>query len=295
MKPAPFAFHAPATLEEAAAILAEVAEEDGRVIAGGQSLVPMMALRLAAPAHLVDINRIPDLDRIAVEDGALVLGATARHKAVGRAAAPGPLAPLLATVERHIAHDPIRRRGTFCGSLANADPASEWCLLAVVLGADLLAVRAGESRTIPAEAFLEGPMTTALLPEEILAEARLPLLAGDAAFGLYEFARRSGDFAQAMALAVLRIADGRVAEARIGVGAVEDRPRRVAAAEAEVAGRPLNAATIGRAAEAAAADMTPVEAPDLPVPYRRDLARTSVARALGQAAAMAGAPGRTAA
>src|SRR5437016_5265725 len=131
MKPAPFRYHAPKTIDEAVAMLAEVAPQDGRVLAGGQSLVPTMAFRLARPAHLVDINGVEALERVAVEGDKLTIGACVRHAAFHNAVVDGPLGRLLATVVRHIAHYPIRTRGTFCGSIANADPASEWCAVAV--------------------------------------------------------------------------------------------------------------------------------------------------------------------
>src|SRR5260370_18927260 len=124
MKPAAFRYHAPKTVDEAIALLAEFADDDGRVLAGGQSLVPSMAFRLARPAHLVDINGIVELDRIAIADGKLAIGACVRHTAFYRPVAEGPLGRLLSSVVRHIAHHPIRTRGTFCGSLVHADPAS---------------------------------------------------------------------------------------------------------------------------------------------------------------------------
>src|SRR6202035_1217768 len=138
MKPAPFQYHAPKTVAEAVAVLADVAHADGRLLAGGQSLVPTMAFRLARPAHLVDINGIAELDRIVVADGRLAIGACVRHAAFYRPVADGPLGRLMSSVVRHIAHHPIRTRGTFCGSLVNADPASEWCLVAATLGAEML-------------------------------------------------------------------------------------------------------------------------------------------------------------
>ena len=139
MKSAAFRYHAPKTVEEAVARLAEVAPEDGRVLAGGQSLVPTMAFRLARPAHLVDINGVAGLDRLAVEDGRLSIGAGVRHAAFHRPVVDGPLGRCSPFVVRHIAHYPIRTRGTFCGSLAHADPASEWCLAAATLGAEMVA------------------------------------------------------------------------------------------------------------------------------------------------------------
>src|SRR5262245_22376320 len=187
MKPAAFRYHAPKTVAEAVACLAEVAPDDGRVLAGGQSLVPTMAFRLARPAHLVDINGIAELDRLAVADGRLAIGAGVRHAAFHRPVVAGPLGQLLSSVVRHIAHYPIRTRGTFCGSLAHADPASEWCLTAATLGAEMIATSTRGSRAIAAEDFFAGIMTTTLAEDELLAEARLPQLAADTRFGFYEF------------------------------------------------------------------------------------------------------------
>ena len=165
-------------------MLAEYAPDDGRVLAGGQSLVPTMAFRLARPHHLIDINGIAALDRLAVEDGRLVIGAGVRHQTFRRPVVAGPLGELLSTVMHHIAHYPIRTRGTFCGSVAHADPASEWCLVAATLGAEMVARSTRGVRTIAAADYFQGIMTTALEPDELLAEVRLPLLAGGDALGL---------------------------------------------------------------------------------------------------------------
>src|SRR5580700_2971529 len=190
MKPAPFQYHAPKTVDEAVALLAEVAPVDGRVLAGGQSLVPTMAFRLARPAHLVDINGIAELDRITVADGKLSIGACVRHAAFYRPVTDGPLGLLLAAVVRHIAHHPIRTRGTFCGSLANADPASEWCTVAAALDAEMVARSAHGTRVIAAKDFFAGVMTTALAEDELLTEVRLPLLPAGTCVGFQEFSRR---------------------------------------------------------------------------------------------------------
>src|SRR5215472_14529812 len=139
MKPAPFRYHAPKTIDETVALLAEVAREDGRVLAGGQSLVPTMAFRLARPAHLIDINGVDALNVLSVDGGMLRIGACVRHAAFHRPVVAGPLGRLLSDVVRHIGHYPIRTRGTFCGSIANADPASEWCTVAVALDAEMVA------------------------------------------------------------------------------------------------------------------------------------------------------------
>jgi aerobic carbon-monoxide dehydrogenase medium subunit len=138
MKPAPFNYHAPRTVDEAVSLLAEFACQEGRVIAGGQSFVPMMAFRVARPSHLIDINRIGELDRLLVEEGTLRIGATVRHAALESMVGGGTLGCLLREVARFVGHPPIRNRGTFCGSLAHADPAAEWCLVVATLNATIV-------------------------------------------------------------------------------------------------------------------------------------------------------------
>ncbi|WP_043837535.1 FAD binding domain-containing protein [Muricoccus aerilatus] len=282
MKPAPFRYHAPRTEAEALSLLAALAPEEGRVIAGGQSLVPAMALRIARPSHLVDINNVAGFDRLAVEDGWLRVGPLVRHAALGEGAVPGPLGRLLEAVRGHIAHLPIRTRGTVCGSLANADPASEWCLLATTLGARFHARSLRGERVIEADAFFGGFMTTALAPDEILVELRLPVLSDAARTGFHEFSRRAGDFAQAAALAVLELREGVIAAPRLGLGAVEDRPRRLREAEALLAGRAPSEALFHEAAATARTGLVPMDED----PYRLDLAETVIRRALSAAAGM---------
>lgn len=280
MKPAPFIRHAPRSVDDAVAALAEYAPLDGRVLAGGQSLVPIMAFRMARPAHLIDINAVEGLDRLAVDAGTLSIGAVVRHAAFHRPVAAGPLGLLLSYVVRHIAHYPIRMRGTFCGSLAHADPSSEWCLVAATLGGQLVARSVRGERVIAASDFLEGIMSTALVEDELLCEARLPVLADDTRFGFYEFSRRAGDFAMAAALVTYRLADGLIADARVGLGGAEDRPRRIAAAEAALNGRPPDDTTFRAAAEAAADAIDPLEDAQTTAEYRRDLVRAVTRRAL---------------
>jgi len=284
MKPAPFEYHAPRTVDDALALLAEHAAEDGRVLAGGQSLVPTMAFRLARPGHLIDINGIDALDRIEARDGALAIGALVRHAAFHRPVADGPLGALLSAVVRHVAHYPIRQRGTFCGSLAHADPAAEWCCVAAALDAEIVARRSGGERVIPAAAFFEGVMTTALEDDELLAEVRLPLLPGDTRFGFQEFSRRAGDFGIAMALAAFRLDGGRMREVRIGLGGAEDRARRLKEAEEALEGAAPGEDAFAAAAEAAAGAIDPMEDVSTTAAYRRDLVRVLTRRALEDAA-----------
>jgi aerobic carbon-monoxide dehydrogenase medium subunit len=285
MKPAPFRYHAPRTVDEAVETLAEVAGEDGRVLAGGQSLVPIMAFRLARPRHLVDTNGVAALRRLAVDGDWLSIGACVRHAAFHKPVEDGPLGRLLATVVRHIAHYPIRTRGTFCGSIAHADPASEWCLVAAALGAEMVTRSAQGTRTIPAQDFFHGIMTTALNEDELLTEVRLPLLPADTRFGFYEFNRRAGDFALAMALVAFRVEGGVISEPRVAVGGVEAQPRRIAPAEQALAGQAPAAAAFEAAAAAVAVAVDPLDDATTSAAYRRDLARTVTRRALERAAA----------
>jgi len=283
VKPAPFVYHAPKTVDDALANLAEFGPQDGRVLAGGQSLIPMMAFRMARPAHLIDINTVAGLDRLAVKGDVLSVGACVRHAAFHRPVVEGPTGTLLSRVVRDIAHYPIRLRGTFCGSLAHADPASEWCLAAVTLGAEIVAMSRRGRRVMAADNFFEGMMATALAEDELLLEARLPLLSPDTRFGFYEFSRRAGDYALAMALVTFRLQDGVIVAPRIGIGGAEARPRRMAAAEAVLAGRGPDSESFRAAAEAAADAVEPMEDIHADAEFRLDLVRAVTRRALERA------------
>jgi aerobic carbon-monoxide dehydrogenase medium subunit len=284
MKPAPFVRHVPRTLEETLRILAEVAPQDGRILAGGQSLVPIMAFRLAKPAHLVDINEVAGLDKITAEGKTLTIGARVRHAAFHQSVVDNPLGRLLSVVVRHIAHYPIRMRGTFCGSLAHADPASEWCLVAATLAASLLAKSTRGERVIAAKDFFVGIMSTALAEDELLAEAHLPLLAKDTKFGFNEFNRRAGDFAMAASLVTYRLSAGKITEAHVGIGGAEPFPRRIVEAEAKLNGKVPGDAPFRAAADAAAEAIDPLEDHQTSADYRRDLVRAVVRRALEHSA-----------
>jgi len=199
---------------------------------------------------------------------------------LGAEAVPGPLGRLLSLARRHIAHEPIRARGTFCGSLANADPAAEWCLVAAALDATMRVRGQRGVRQLTAGEFLVGYMATALEPDELLIEAHLPALAAGTRVGFYEFNRRAGDFAEVMALATYELHDGMIHAPRIAVGAIEARARRLPGAEAALAGQRPDDVGIYRAAEAAAAEIdSPEESEDA-----RSLVRSAVSRALASAA-----------
>lgn len=283
MKPAPFDYVKTTSLEHALDQLAESGGE-AQLLAGGQSLVPAMNFRLVRPARLIDINAIPGLDYVRRDGDWLRIGALARHSAFHRSVDDGPLGTLLVQVVRHIAHYPIRQRGTFAGSLAHADPASEWALTATTLGSVMtLASRVGV-REVPAADFFKGIFTTELAEDEMLTEVRIPRLASTWSTGFFEYARRKGDFALAMAMAALEVRDGRISQARIGLGAVSDRPCRLVALEAELAGKPADPVTLRAAAQQASDVTEPLEDIHASADYRRELAGVAVARALMQAA-----------
>ena len=283
MKPAPFEYHAPESVEEAVALLAEFAPQNGRVLAGGQSLVPAMAFRLARPAHLIDINGIAALAQLSLGTNELTIGASVRHAAFHQPITAAPLGRLLSEVVRHIAHDPIRRRGTFCGSIAHADPASEWCCVAATLGATIVARAASGTRQIRAADFFTGVMTTALADDELLVQVKLPLLPADTRSGFVEFSRRAGDFAIAMALTTYRVENGRIADPRLGLGGVEAHPRRIAEAERVLQGGIPGAECFATAAAEAARAVVPMSDPMISADYRRDLVASLARRALEQA------------
>jgi carbon-monoxide dehydrogenase medium subunit len=280
MKSAPFAYHLARNVEDAVTLLGELASTGGRVLAGGQSLVPLMAFRLAQPAHLIDINRVADFGALAVRNGALCIPATVRHAAFEQPDAPRPLGRLLAEVARHIAHVPISARGTFCGSLAHADPSAEWPLVFATLGGEAVARSVRGERVIAAKDWFRDIMTTALAEDEVLIEARLPLPPADACAGFCEISRRAGDYAMAMALGVFRIEDGVIRAPRIGVGGAEPVPRRIVAAETVLAGAPPTEATFRAAAEIAADAIAPMEDVQVSAALRRDLVRAVVRRTL---------------
>jgi len=280
MKVAAFTYHAATSKQEALELLARYEPEDARILAGGQSLIPMMAFRLARPGHLIDINRIPGLNDIVLRDGAIHIGATARHAAFERPVEPGPTGRLLADVVASIGHAPIRSRGTFCGSLANADPASEWCMTATALGARLRVEKAGAAREVAAADFFLGIMTTALDADEMLTGLALPQLPADSRHGFYETSRRAGDFALGAALAIYRLQDGRMQEARIVLAGAEPHPRRLAEAEACLNGEMPGEAAFKAAAEAAAAAIDPLTDGQVDAELRCDIARAVCHRAL---------------
>jgi carbon-monoxide dehydrogenase medium subunit len=275
MKPAAFSYHRARDVRGATGLLAELGE-DAKVIAGGQSLVPMMNFRLARPAHLVDIGGLRDLAYLKVDRGGLRIGALTTHHAVETAQEPG--FEILSEAMGWVGHLPIRTRGTIGGSLAHGDATAEWCLLATLLDARIIAERGdGTRRTIPASELFLGFFTTTLEPDELIVEVVFPRPAPNAA--ITEFARRKGDFATVAALVDLDVEDSTVRSGRIVLGGVAEVPLRVPEAEAVLA----EGGTFTECAEAAAAAIDPPSDANGTADYRRALTRTLVARACEQA------------
>src|SRR6266567_3731804 len=284
MKPATFEYVAATSLDEAVGVLAQHGDE-AKVIAGGQSLVPMMAFRLATPAVLVDLNRVTALEHVRYEGDALVLGAMARHRDVQDLPGLGERCAMLAEGVDLIGHPAIRNRGTVGGSLAHADPAAEWPAMLVALGGSVEAVGPSGGRRIAAEDLFDTYFTTTLAPDEILTEVRLPLPNGGAVGSCFvELARRHGDFAIAGVAAMVKLADdGSGAESRIGLIGVRDVPVRARAAESLLSGAQPTDDVLAEAAGAVDAEIDPVSDLHGSAGYRRRVAAVLVERALATA------------
>jgi len=292
VKPAPFTYHVAHDVEEAVALLTSLGE-DAKVLAGGQSLVPMMNLRLARPSALVDITRIPGLDYLRAGPDGLHVGTLTTHRAMETTQDPAVLAgfAVLQRSARWIGHYPIRSRGTFGGSIAHGDSTAEWCILAVLLGAQIILAGPGGQRQVGAGEFFEGFFTVAAQPDEVITEVWFPAPAPRAA--LTEFAPRQGDFATVAAAVSVDLGDedgagsngqpggGVVREARIVLGGVSPAPFVVAAAT--LAGQPATQGTWRQAGELAAAQIDPPDDETGDAQYRRRLTATLVARALAEA------------
>jgi carbon-monoxide dehydrogenase medium subunit len=238
-----------------------------------------MNFRLARPSVLIDINRIPGIDEVRHDGGFLCVGARTRH-ARFEAMTQDRLGRLLAGVAGHIAHAPIRTRGTIGGSLSHADPAAEWCATVLALQGVLVARSVGGERTIAAEKFFSTVFTTDLRADEILTEIRLPLRDGNWRYGFSEFSRRAGDFALAMAVVAVRVDGGTITDASIGLGGVAYTPLLSPAASAMLVGRVPGEAVFAAAAAAAAAATDPPDDLQASGAYRQELVRAMVRRAL---------------
>lgn len=279
MKPAAFRYHLAGSADEAVEVLAERGEA-ARVLAGGQSLVPLLNMRLAAVSDLVDLNRCTDLDAVRTEDGWLEIGAMTRQRTAELSSLVSRECPLLGEGLRWVGHPPIRNRGTVGGSLVHADPAAELPAVAVALDAVLRLRGPGGERDVTAAEFFSGVFETAIAAGELLVTVRFPRQAPGARSCFLELARRHGDFAIAGVAAVLRTEQGRVAEARLALAGVDATPVRAARAEAALVGEAPSPKLFAHAAEVASGECSPTAdlhgSPD----YRRQLVRVLVERAL---------------
>ena len=283
MKPSRFEYRSPETLDAAVALLA--ADHGAKLIAGGQSLIPVLAFRLAAPSLLVDLRRLPDLGKIAVDAEGVRLGARVRWRDIEDEPQLASAQPLLQAAVGHVAHYQIRNRGTVGGSLAHADPAAELPGIAVTCEGEITVVGSAGWRKIPASEFFTGPLTTELHSDEIITELRLPPWPAARRWGFEEFALRQGDFALA-GTAVYYDEDeqGRARNAHVGVIGACGRPHRLVPVEAALEGRMVDEQTISTAAHAAAAAVDPPEDLHADAEYRRALVTILVERALRAAA-----------
>ena len=279
MKLPQFEYAAPPTLEEAIALLAGSAGE-ARPIAGGQSLMPMLAFRVASPALLVDLRRIPNLANISISEAGTRLGAKVRWCDIDAHPQLRVAHPLLAAAVACVGHYQIRNKGTVGGSLAHADPAAELPAIAVTCDAQIVVVGSSGSRTIEAAHFFVGPMMTALAPDELIVELRLPPWPARRRWAFEEYARQRGAFALAGIALYYDELDGQAHDTHIGVLGASLRLHRIGEAEAVLNGRIVDARAIGAAVEAAMAAVDPVDELDVSADYRRALVGTLLARGL---------------
>jgi aerobic carbon-monoxide dehydrogenase medium subunit len=285
MKLPPFEYACPTTLPEAVQLLAS-RDGDAKAIAGGQSLMPMLAFRLAHPTLLVDLRKLSDLRGIRISEEGVTLGAMTRWRDIEDDERLDIAHPLLKAAIAHVAHYQIRNRGTVGGSIAHADPAAEMPGIAVTCDAEVAVVGKSGAHTIAAADFFEGALTTALEPDEIIVEVRLPAWPKARRWGFQEFARRRGDFAMAGAAAFYdQDSSGKATNAHVGVIGVGDRPQRLPSVEAVLNGQLIDEATIAKAEAATHAAVDPQSDIHASAAYRRALAGTMVERALKQAAA----------
>ena len=282
MKLPSFDYACPATIAEAIALLAAHGGE-AKPIAGGQSLVPMLAFRLTAPTLLVDLRKLSELRQIKITDAGVTLGAMVRWRDILNEPPLRQAHPLLVAAVEHIAHYQIRNRGTVGGSLAHADPAAELPGIAVTCDADIVALGSAGPRVVAAADFFRGALMTALRPDEIVTEIRFPAWPRQRRYGFREFARRRGDFALAAAAVTFDEIEKKFRNVRVGAVGIGDRPMRVAAAERALEGGEMTEATIAGCAAAASAAVDPADDIHASAAYRKTLIGVMVERALHDA------------
>jgi len=287
MPAVPFEYHAPRTLEEAIALLRQ-GGEGAKPLAGGQSLVPLLTLRLARPEVLVDLNGLDELRVVRRDGDEVVIGALVRHRSLERGDGALGACPLLQEAAALIGNVRVRALGTIGGSLAHADPAAELPAVAQALDATLVLRGPDGERRVPAHDFFLGALTTALGPAEVITGVRLPVLGPGVGYAVEEFTRRAGDFAVVAAIAVVEVGrTGEIARARVALAGAGATPRRLPGVEAALSGQRPEVETLRRAALGAAREIDPDGDMHASAAYRRHLARVLTARALERAAAVA--------
>lgn len=284
MKPAAFDYIRPSTVEEAVSALAE-RDGDAKVLAGGQSLVPMLNFRIAAPGALVDINRIEGMRYLTFEGDRLRIGMLTRHLDLETDPEVADRIPLLPFVAKNIAHRAIRNRGTFVGSVCHNDPSAEWPLMCTLLDGEMVLQGPAGARTVSAKEFFVGYLTTALEENELVREISLTVPDQSDGWGFHEFTRRKGDFAIASAAAVLRVSDGRIESARLALGGVAASAYRDQETEKVLIGNAPSEELWKEAAASVSANAEPTSDLHATADYRRHLAGEMAVRALRDAAA----------
>lgn len=283
MKPAAFDYYAPTTVDDVMALLKRHGS-DARLLAGGQTLLPMMNFRLAAPEIIIDLNRIPELAFVTSSERQVRIGAMTRQRALEFSPVIARDLPLLREAIKMVGHLPTRSRGTIGGSLANADSAAEIPMILQVLEGEVLVRGPDGERTIPAAELVLDAMTTSLAEDEMLTEVRFQVMPQGALFAVEEFSRTRGDFAIAAVAAVLVVKNGVCEKARIATAGVSSFSSRLRAAEEALEGRPVDANAIRKASEAAGASIEPVSDRNASEEYRRHLTKVLTTRVLNRAA-----------
>jgi CO/xanthine dehydrogenase FAD-binding subunit len=287
MKPAAFDYVAAETLEAAVSALGQ-AGADGKILAGGQSLVPMLNFRLVRPSVVIDINRIPGLAYVKAIGDVVKIGALTRHHTLETSPILKTHLPVLSAAMQHVAHLAVRNRGTIGGSLSHADPAAELPMMVVLLDARIGIQSPRGRRVANARDFFIGPLTTDLAADEILTDVEFPVLPPGTGWAFEELARRAGDFALAAVGATISVRDGKADQVRIGMMGVGDAPLRAREAEGLLAGRPIDATAIGEAAAAMESAVAPNTDLHASADYRRFLVGALARRAIGAAWRRAG-------
>ena len=282
MKAPAFDYNAPTSVDEAVSLLQQHAD-DSAVLAGGQSLTPLLALRLATPAVIIDINRVEGISAITRDNGTVRIGALVRHAALTRRGTPADAVPLLGEAAPFIGHFQIRNRGTVCGSLTHADSAAEWPLIARTLDAAITLRSMDGTRDVAAGDFFEGPYTTSKKSNELAVSVQFPVWSPNAGFALEEFARRSGDFGIAGAACAVEVSGGKVSRCAIGLMGLAAVPLRAEHAEQALTGASVSDIDPVEIGQLATADLEAPADIHASAHYRRRIGAAMVAKALARA------------